>query len=53
MDRDVGWSYDHRQDMLYDGVRPAERPARYASEFSTVELNSSFYRWARGSAFRA
>ena len=48
-----GWSYDHWQDVLYDGIRPAQRLTRYASEFSTVELNSSFYMWPRGSAFRA
>ena len=41
-----GWSYDHWQDVLY----PAGTPSRsrldiYTSEFPTVELNASFYRW--------
>ncbi len=48
-----GWSYDHWQDVLYDGVRPAQRLARYASEFGTVELNASFYMWPRAAAFQS
>ena len=34
------------------GLPPADRLARYAAEFSTAELNSSFYRWPRPAAFR-
>jgi uncharacterized protein YecE (DUF72 family) len=47
-----GWSYDHWQGVLYpDGTRPVDRLALYAGRFRTVELNSSFYRWPRASAF--
>lgn len=46
-----GWSYDHRQDVLYHGCSPAERLARYVAEFDTVELNASFYRWPRDATF--
>jgi uncharacterized protein YecE (DUF72 family) len=47
-----GWSYDHWQGVLYpDGTRPADRLALYTGRFRTVELNSSFYRWPRESAF--
>ena len=47
-----GWSYDHWQDVLY----PAGTPSRsrleiYTSEFATVELNASFYRWPRDTTF--
>ena len=47
-----GWSYDHWQDVLY----PAGTPSRsrldiYTSEFPTVELNASFYRWPRDTTF--
>ena len=48
-----GWSYDHWEPELYPPGLPARgRLARYAAEFSTAELNSSFYRWPRPSAFR-
>jgi uncharacterized protein YecE (DUF72 family) len=47
-----GWSYDHWQPELYPAGLPArDRLARYAAEFSTVELNSSFYRWPGSAAF--
>lgn len=47
-----GWSYDHWQGVLYpDGTRPVDRLALYTGRFRTVELNSSFYRWPRASAF--
>jgi uncharacterized protein YecE (DUF72 family) len=34
------------------GSRPPGRLARYAAALPTAELNSSFYRWPRPSAFR-
>ncbi len=41
-----GWSYQHWQPELYpEGLPPRERLGTYAASFSTVELNSSFYRW--------
>jgi uncharacterized protein YecE (DUF72 family) len=47
-----GWSYDHWEPVLYPHrLPPRDRLERYASAFSTVELNSSFYRWPRDSAF--
>ncbi len=49
-----GWSYDHWQPELYPPGLPArDRLAAYASDFRTVELNSSFYRWPGISAFRS
>ena len=49
-----GWSYDHWEPALYPPGLPArDRLARYAGAFSTVELNSSFYRWPRPAAFAA
>ena len=49
----AGWSYDHWAPELYPPGLPArDRLARYAAAFPTVELNSSFYRWPRPSAFR-
>jgi uncharacterized protein YecE (DUF72 family) len=48
-----GWSYDHWEPALYPPGLPArDRLAHYAANFSTVELNSSFYRWPRPSVFR-
>jgi uncharacterized protein YecE (DUF72 family) len=48
-----GWSYDHWEPELYPPGLPARnRLARYAEAFSTVELNSSFYRWPRPLVFR-
>lgn len=47
-----GWSYDHWDGVLYPPGLPArERLGRYAAEFSTVELNASFYRWPRDTSF--
>ncbi|MFJ6651375.1 DUF72 domain-containing protein [Microbacterium sp. NPDC091313] len=47
-----GWSYDHWRGVLYEpGTR--DRLARYVSEFDTVELNASFYRWPRPERFAA
>lgn len=49
-----GWSYDHWQSVLYpDNMPPYRRLMHYADEFQTVELNSSFYRWPRDSAFKS
>ena len=49
-----GWSYGHWEPELYPPGLPArDRLARYVESFSTVELNSSFYRWPRLSAFRS
>ncbi len=48
-----GWSYDHWEPELYPpGLPVRDRLARYAATFPTAELNSSFYRWPRPSAFR-
>ena len=47
-----GWSYDHWTGVLYrPGLPTARRLARYVEVFDTVELNASFYRWPRESAF--
>ncbi len=47
-----GWSYDHWQGVLYpEGLPPRDRLGCYTSRFTTVELNASFYRWPRRSAF--
>lgn len=47
-----GWSYDHWHDVLYPhGMPAADRLDRYVAEFSTVELNASFYRWPRPASF--
>lgn len=47
-----GWSYEHWSGVLYPpGTAPRDRLARYVQRFGTVELNSSFYRWPRPSAF--
>jgi uncharacterized protein YecE (DUF72 family) len=49
-----GWSYDHWSPQLYPaGLPTRDRLSRYAAAFSTVELNSSFYRWPRDTAFRS
>ena len=49
-----GWSYDHWHGVLYPpGVPPRDRLAYYLQRYSTVELNSSYYRWPRGTAFRS
>lgn len=47
-----GWSYPHWEPEFYPPALPAgDRLARYTAAFSTAELNSSFYRWPRPSAF--
>jgi uncharacterized protein YecE (DUF72 family) len=47
-----GWSYSHWEPELYPpGLPPRDRLARYAAEFRTAELNSSFYRWPQPPAF--
>src|SRR6476620_4300725 len=47
-----GWSYDHWENVLYPPGMPAKnRLALYASRFSTVELNASFYHWPRDASF--
>ena len=47
-----GWSYDHWEGVLYPPGLPArDRLAHYASRFTTVELNASFYRWPPESSF--
>ena len=47
-----GWSYDHwHPELYYPGLAVRDRLACYAAAFPTAELNSSFYRWPRPSAF--
>jgi uncharacterized protein YecE (DUF72 family) len=47
-----GWSYDHWNGVLYPpGTRAGDRLGVYSSEFDTVELNASFYRWPRPASF--
>jgi uncharacterized protein YecE (DUF72 family) len=47
-----GWSYDHWAGVLYpEGLPSSRRRDLYASRFSTVELNASFYRWPRDASF--
>ncbi|MBV9880097.1 MAG: DUF72 domain-containing protein [Gemmatirosa sp.] len=47
-----GWSYDHWTDVLYPaGLPPRRRLDVYVRRFRTVELNASYYRWPRDSAF--
>lgn len=47
-----GWSYDHWHGVLYPhGIRPRERLDYYLRRYDTVELNSSYYRWPRDTAF--
>lgn len=49
-----GWSYDHWQGILYpEGLPPSGRLPVYVSRFATAELNSSYYRWPGGAAFRS
>jgi uncharacterized protein YecE (DUF72 family) len=49
-----GWSYDHWHGVLYPhGIPPRERLAHYLARFQTAELNASYYRWPRESAFRS
>ncbi len=47
-----GWSYEHWETVLSPpGTPQRQRLALYTQEFSTVELNASFYRWPRNSSF--
>lgn len=47
-----GWSYDHWQGVLYPDPTPvAKRLGYYLAQFDTAELNSSYYRWPKPSAF--
>ena len=47
-----GWSYDHWDGVLYPAaLPPQQRLDQYAAHFSTVELNSSHYRWPSSFAF--
>jgi uncharacterized protein YecE (DUF72 family) len=39
-----GWSYKEWANDFYRGVKPREQFQFYASRFSTVELNNTFYR---------
>ncbi|AZS37260.1 hypothetical protein CVS47_01894 [Microbacterium lemovicicum] len=49
-----GWSYDSWRGVLYErGLPPGRWLERYAEEFSTVELNGSFYRWPGEARFDA
>lgn len=49
-----GWSYDHWHGVLYPYGSPVyDRLGRYVQQFSTVELNSSFYRWPSPSTFKS
>jgi uncharacterized protein YecE (DUF72 family) len=48
-----GWSYAHWEHVLYPpGTPPGDRLDYYTRAFSTVELNSSFYRWPMPAAFK-
>lgn len=47
-----GWSYLHWEGVLYPpGLPPRERLHHYLGRYNTVELNASYYRWPRDSAF--
>jgi uncharacterized protein YecE (DUF72 family) len=47
-----GWSYDHWAGVLYPQRTPVSaRLGLYVQEFTTVELNASFYRWPKDSTF--
>ena len=49
-----GWSYAHWTGVLYpEGLLPRERLRHYLPHFRTTELNASYYRWPRDTAFRA
>jgi uncharacterized protein YecE (DUF72 family) len=49
-----GWSYRHWENVLYPpNLPPSERLAWYLPRFQTVELNSSYYRWPRRTAFQS
>lgn len=47
-----GWSYAHWANVLYPEGLPTEgRLDQYVRQFSTVELNASYYRWPSDAAF--
>jgi uncharacterized protein YecE (DUF72 family) len=47
-----GFSYDHWDGSYYPpGLRPQERLAYYAKDFSTVEINSTFYKLQSAKTF--
>ena len=47
-----GWSYAHWEGVLYPpGLPPRQRLEHYLGHYRTVELNASYYRWPRDSAF--
>ena len=47
-----GWAYNHWRNVLYEPGLPTTRwLQRYVSEFDTVELNGSFYRWPSDAQF--
>ncbi|MBB1284286.1 DUF72 domain-containing protein [Flavisolibacter sp. BT320] len=49
-----GWSYDHWQGILYPHGTPVwERLRYYLQVANTVELNASFYRWPKLTAFQS
>ncbi len=49
-----GWSYAHWTGVIYpEGIPPRARLAYYVPHFRTAELNASYYRWPRDSAFRS
>jgi len=48
-----GWSYGHWDNVLYPAGAPArDRLGYYTRSFTTVELNSSFYRWPAPATFK-
>ena len=47
-----GWSYDAWKDAFYAGVPRRKWLAHYASEFSTVEINATFYRLQKITTFQ-
>ena len=47
-----GWSYDHWNGVLYPpGLASRHRLAHYVAAFDTVEVNATFYHWARDTTF--
>ena len=47
-----GWSYPHWDGILYPpGLPPRDRLLFYTARYRTVELNASYYRWPKDSAF--
>jgi uncharacterized protein YecE (DUF72 family) len=47
-----GWSYRHWEGVLYPrDLPPRQRLERYFARYDTVELNASYYRWPRDTAF--